>query len=180
MNTFGKLREIENSELEMIRSWRNAPEVRSKMYTQHEITSEEHQLWWSSVSVREDQAYFIYENSGVPLGVVSFTQMDKVSANCSWAFYSKPNAPKGSGSRMEYLALSRAFQEYNFHKLSCEVLDFNTAVIRLHKKFGFREEGVFREHHNIDGKYVDIVRLGLLSSEWDAARDELKAALLAH
>ncbi|NMQ05970.1 GNAT family N-acetyltransferase [Candidatus Accumulibacter phosphatis] len=31
-------------------------------------------------------------------------------------------------------------------KLCCEVLDFNTAVVRLHQRFGFIKEGFLQKH----------------------------------
>lgn len=71
---------------------------------------------------------------------------------------------------MEFLALERAFGVMSLHKLHCEVLDFNKAVINLHHKFGFKIEGVFREHHKVNDVFVDVHRMGILSSEWGARR----------
>lgn len=71
---------------------------------------------------------------------------------------------------MEFLALEQVFGTFRLKKLSCEVLAFNESVVRLHKKFGFREEGVFREHHKMNEDYKDIIRLGLLAREWAETR----------
>ena len=71
---------------------------------------------------------------------------------------------------MEFLALEHVFETLGLHKLSCEVLVFNEPVIRLHKKFGFQVEGMFREHHKMNDQYIDIVRLSLLAAEWTKAR----------
>ncbi|WBQ14341.1 UDP-4-amino-4,6-dideoxy-N-acetyl-beta-L-altrosamine N-acetyltransferase [Hyphomonadaceae bacterium BL14] len=177
MNEFGELRRIVKDDLELMRAWRNAPEISSKMYTRHEISVEEHQAWWSRTQDREDKAYFMYEDAGEPLGVVGFTEIDRTNQNCFWAFYASPGAPRGTGSRMELLALEHVFRTLYLKKLSCEVLAFNESVIRLHKKFGFQKEGVFRMHHKIDDAYVDVVRLALLSHDWAAARESALAKL---
>ncbi|WP_284893680.1 UDP-4-amino-4,6-dideoxy-N-acetyl-beta-L-altrosamine N-acetyltransferase [Cobetia amphilecti] len=169
----GLLRAIDSSELELVLNWRNAPSVRANMYTRHEISWHEHLDWWERVSKREDQAYYLYEYEGRPLGVVGFTQINEGDANSSWAFYASPQAPRGTGSRMEFLALEQAFGPMSLHRLHCEVLDFNEPVIRLHKKFGFSVEGILREHHWIDNCFVDVVRLGILQSEWEIIRDNL-------
>lgn len=174
MKNIGMLRSIKESELELMRSWRNSPNVRENMYTRHVITPKEHYKWWMNTQAREDQLFFMYELSGVPMGIVSFTSIDNINKNSSWAFYASPEAPKGSGTKMEFLALDYAFNEIPLYKLHCEVLAFNSPVIRLHQKFGFKVEGIFREHHIADGTFVDVYRLGLLSSEWQEKRHQME------
>lgn len=171
--TLGILRPIKPEELTVMLEWRNSPIVRSNMYTRHEISLEEHLTWWSSVQKREDQQYFMFESNGTGSGIVAFTEIDTINRVASWAFYASPTAPKGTGSKMEFLALEYAFSHLNLHKLCCEVLAFNTTVIKLHEKFGFKVEGILREHHKIDVKFVDIYRLGLLAMEWERHRGEI-------
>ncbi|HDZ3451913.1 UDP-4-amino-4,6-dideoxy-N-acetyl-beta-L-altrosamine N-acetyltransferase [Pseudomonas aeruginosa] len=175
----GILREIKAEELEVMLMWRNAPSVRANMYTRHEISWDEHLAWWERTKSRKDQAYFMYEYKGVSSGIVAFTGIDSTNRNSSWAFYASTEAPKGTGSRMEFLALDYAFGDMGLHKLYCEVLAFNAPVIKLHQKYGFKAEGVFREHHMVDGAYVDIHRLGILATEWSDKRSEIKEKLIA-
>ncbi|SFM81877.1 UDP-4-amino-4,6-dideoxy-N-acetyl-beta-L-altrosamine N-acetyltransferase [Marinobacter pelagius] len=174
---FGSLRPIRDSELELMLSWRNEPSVRQNMYTTHEIGLEEHLAWWATTKDSPRHRYFMYEYEGRPAGIVGFTGIDRGNQNASWAFYASPEAPKGSGSRMEVLALDYAFGELGLHKLSCEVLAFNTSVIRLHEKFGFQVEGVLRDQHKRGDEFIDVYRLGLLCREWADARDEMIAKL---
>lgn len=174
---FGILRPIKDSELELMLSWRNAPAVRENMYTTHEISAAEHISWWERISGSDSQRYFMYAFQGQPLGIVGFTNLDQENQNSSWAFYASPNAPKGTGSRMEFLALDYAFKELGLHKLCCEVLAFNTPVIKLHEKFGFKVEGILRDQYHREGRFIDIFRLGLLVSEWEDARDAMTSKL---
>lgn len=169
----GQLRGIKSSELEMMLAWRNSPVVRLNMYTRQVIALEEHLAWWDRVKSSDVNKYFMYEDADHPQGVVAFTDIDRSNKNSSWAFYANPEAPKGTGSRMEFLALNYAFDELGLHKLCCEVLAFNAAVVKLHQKFGFNIEGVLREQHLMDEKYVDVIRLGVLASEWRGRKDEL-------
>ena len=177
MSSLGILRPIRDDELELMLSWRNLPEVRSKMYTKHEISLEEHLAWWERVSKGDRDLYFFYEQDGKPYGVVGFNAIDKVNNRAAWAFYAAPNAPKGTGSKMEFLALEYAFNELGLNKLCCEVLAFNEPVIKLHNKFGFVEEGVYRQHHWIDDHYEDIYLLGMLATEWHEKRAPMKVKL---
>jgi len=59
MRSIGTLRPIHEDELELMLSWRNAPSIRANMYTQHEISIDEHLAWWEQASKRDDQQYFM-------------------------------------------------------------------------------------------------------------------------
>jgi len=169
----GKLREICDSEVELMRQWRNQPGVRQNMYTTHEISSEEHALWWGKTKARSDCQYFMYQLGDGPEGVVSFTQIDRNNGTAFWAFYAAPGARKGTGGRMEYLALQHAFEVLGLRKLSCEVLSFNTAVVKMHHKFGFEEEGRFRKHYKAADEWADVHRLALFADEWRKRAPEM-------
>ena len=179
MSQLGILRSIADEELELMRAWRNAPAVRANMYTQHEISYDEHLAWWEKTKNRADQKYFMYEMTGEPIGIAAFTGIDIQSQNSAWAFYASPTAPRGTGSKMEYLMLEHAFGTLQLHKLYCEVLAFNTPVIKLHQKFGFKVEGVFREQHKVNVDFVDTYRLGILATEWQEHRQAMLEKLRA-
>jgi UDP-4-amino-4,6-dideoxy-N-acetyl-beta-L-altrosamine N-acetyltransferase len=172
MHYLGNLRQIKEDELRLMLSWRNSPSVRANMYTQHEISEEEHLAWWKKASHRNDQKYFIYENR-IPLGIVAITEIDDLNCNCSWAFYSSPEAPKGTGSLMEFLAIEYVFNNLNLKKLACEVLAFNTPVIKLHQKFGFVVEGIMRKQKRYGNGFCDVYKLGLLRDEWQDKKSEI-------
>ena len=179
LKDFGTLRAIREDEVELMRSWRNAPSVRANMYSRHEISEQEHRIWWERTKNDKSKKYFIYEMNNTPSGVVSFTYIDKVNKNSSWAFYAAPDSPRGTGTKMEFQALEYVFSQMNFYKLYCEVLSSNMPVIRLHKKFGFQIEGVFRGHHMLSGNFIDIYRLGILANEWGAKRNIMAAKIAA-
>lgn len=54
----------------------------------------------------------------------------------------------------------------NLHRLEAEVIETNSASIKLIEKFGFKKEGVLREAKFQNGKFIDIYRYGLLRSEY--------------
>ena len=62
-------------------------------------------------------------------------------------------------------ALELAFGELGLHKPNFEVVASHTAVVNMHKKVGFTQEGVFRQQHRNGEQRIDISRLGLLASE---------------
>jgi len=166
MSKLFELRELKEKDLPMILYWRNEPAVRKNMYTSHEISFQEHKHWFHNLKKDNSKAYFIAVIDGVESGVIGFTDINLIQGIASWAFYTSPNALRGSGSLMEFHALEYAFNELQLHKLKCEVLEFNKTVIKLHKKFGFLVEGQHRDAFFDGNKYHDIFHLGILDKEW--------------
>ncbi|MDB5764023.1 MAG: GCN5-related N-acetyltransferase [Herminiimonas sp.] len=170
------LRPLAPSDKEMILAWRNADRVRINMYNDRLITPEEHEGWFPQALVDKSARYMIFEWKCGPVGFVSFTGINHEHGRCIWAFYlGETDVPKGSGSAMEYFALTYAFEHLDIRKLSCEVFAFNTGVIKLHEKFGFVHEGRFVKHHLKNGAYEDIVRLAQFRENWEQRKASLKS-----
>ena len=74
---------------------------------------------------------------------------------------------KGYGSEALNLLLHFAFEELNLFRLSALVPADNRPALGLFKKFGFIEEVVQRQALNRDGKFWDLLELGILSKEWE-------------
>jgi UDP-4-amino-4,6-dideoxy-N-acetyl-beta-L-altrosamine N-acetyltransferase len=168
-----RLRLMEDSDVQTVRRWRNHPDVRRNMYTQHEISAEEHESWWSKVRDDLTRRYLIMvDDHGTGYGAVNFTNINTTSGTADWAFYSADTNRKGIGSMMERKALEYAFSELALRKLSCEVLSFNQRVIGLHRRHGFLVEGVFKNHFvGLDGTCHDVYRLALTKKDWETIKE---------
>lgn len=171
---FDRLRPMNDADLERVRAWRNAPSIRAHMYTQHEIALDEHRAWWDRVKASSKFRFFIYEDAGTPLGYVAFSEIAPRAATATWGFYTAPNAPKGTGSRMTFRAMDQAFGPQDnglaLRKLSAEALGRNAASLRLHESFGFLREGLFRDHVLIGDALDDVHRFALFARDWAALR----------
>jgi RimJ/RimL family protein N-acetyltransferase len=77
---------------------------------------------------------------------------------------------KSLGALVEVMVLDIVFGQMGLTKLWCEVLSNNTAVLRLHQKFGFQQEALLRCHVIKGGDRLDVVGLGLFAEEWAALR----------
>lgn len=152
----------------MVLTWRNAPKVRQNMFNSHEISYQEHCNWFSRIQNDDCCFWYIYiDEQGTPNGVISFTDYNRLWRNAFWGFYTGTQAPIGTGLKMEYEAIEHAFNELDLNKLNCEVLGFNTGVVTMHKQFGFKQEGIFRENYYDGTTYHDVIRLSLLRREWE-------------
>ena len=160
-----RLRPMVETDLEQVLEWRNHPAVRKYMYSTHDISMDEHCVWFAHANKNPATALLIYEQVGKPQGFVNITQT-RCAEVADWGFYLAPDAPKGSGSELGKQALNYAFTQLNLHKLCGQALSLNTRSIAFHKRLGFVEEGCLREQHCDGSQFHDILCFGLLSKEW--------------
>ena len=153
------------SDLERVLAWRNHPEVRRYMYTQHEITLEEHSRWFERATQDRSRHLLIFENDAAPLGFINIHQI-ATGGIADWGFYAAPDAPKGTGRQLGQAALQYAFQGAGLHKLCGQALGYNEKSIQFHLSLGFTQEGILRQQHFDGQHYHDVVCFGLLANEW--------------
>jgi RimJ/RimL family protein N-acetyltransferase len=75
---------------------------------------------------------------------------------------------KGYGSEAVRLILRYAFDILNLHKVGASCLASNAAAIRSNEKSGLTREGVLREHRFVEGRYEDVLFLGITRDEYRA------------
>ncbi len=159
------VRPMVHADLARVLAWRNHLEVRRFMYTQHEITLNEHQRWFEGALQDPRKHLLIFEFSGKPLGFVNFSEL-ACSGVADWGFYAAPEAPKGSGRLLGHAALDHAFTQLKLHKVCGQALAHNERSIRFHQTLGFQQEGTLRDQHFDGEQYRHVFCFGLLSNEW--------------
>lgn len=175
------LRDVGPDDMEMIRGWRNLPQVADYMYTDHVISPEEHAAWFARVVKDPTCKYWIIVCDGEDVGLANLYAIDQRNRRCYWAFYVvSPNVRgKSVGSYVEYTVLNYVFTELQFEKLCCEVLSFNRGVVEMHLRFGFVQEGLFRKHILKRGEFHDVICLAMLKKEWEVKRPQQEQKLRA-
>lgn len=160
-----RLRPMNAADLEMVLVWRNHPDVRRYMYSQHEISLCEHIRWFERASSIPGRDLLIFESGSTALGFINLHQIAS-GGIADWGFYAAPEAPKGTGRMLGKAALDYAFAEAGLHKICGQALAYNERSIMFHKRLGFKEEGILRQQHFDNQHYHDIFCFGLLASEW--------------
>lgn len=164
-----KIRPMIYADLVRVLAWRNHPDVRRYMYTQHEITLDEHQRWFERALLNPKKHLLIFEVNQRPLGFVNFNEAGSGSI-ADWGFYVAPDAPKGSGKKLGASALSHAFNHIKLHKVCGQALAYNGRSINFHQSLGFQQEGILRDQHFDGERYHHVNLFGLLSHEWQPNR----------
>jgi UDP-4-amino-4,6-dideoxy-N-acetyl-beta-L-altrosamine N-acetyltransferase len=162
-------------------AWRNSPDVAAYMYSEHQISQAEHDRWFEGAPAATDRRYWIIEADDTPVGLANLARIDPAAQRCEWAYYLGEPSTRGQGlgSRIEYIILRHVFEALGLNKLWCEVLLDNEAVWKLHESFGFVREALYRQHVFKAGRFQDVVGLGMLRSDWQAARPAIEARLRA-
>jgi RimJ/RimL family protein N-acetyltransferase len=79
---------------------------------------------------------------------------------------------RGYGREAIGLLLDYGFRLENIRRIWLETHSENIRAQRCYLACGFVEEGRQREHQWYDGRYVDVVQMGLLRSEWKPVVDD--------
>lgn len=161
-----RLRAMCDDDVDQVLAWRNHPDVRRYMYTQHEIKKSEHIAWYERTKQQKHKHLLIYEKDLLPVGFVNITVVNESARRADWGFYLAPDAVKGAGQELGRSAIEYAFKEVNIHKLCGEALAFNERSIAFHLRLGFHQEGCLRDHHFDGVSYHDVMAFGLLADEW--------------
>jgi UDP-4-amino-4,6-dideoxy-N-acetyl-beta-L-altrosamine N-acetyltransferase len=159
------VRPMIKNDLEQVLTWRNHSEIRRYMLSPNQISLDEHSEWFDRASKDPARELLIFETNGLPLGFVQF-KCNADSKVSDWGFYAAPDAPKGTGMKLGNVALNYAFSTLGLHKICGQALAFNKASIGFHKKLGFFQEAVLREHYKVNDVYQDLLCFGLLNREW--------------
>ena len=115
------VRPLTEDDLPMVLTWRNHPSVRSYMLTQHEISLKEHHNWFARLKVDKTRQQLIVLEGDDPLGFVQFNPVSQ-GGIADWGFYARPDAPKGSGTKLGQAALAHAFKKLGLHKVLQKML----------------------------------------------------------
>jgi UDP-4-amino-4,6-dideoxy-N-acetyl-beta-L-altrosamine N-acetyltransferase len=174
-----RLREMEEYDLEQVLEWRNSERIRNQMYNSKLISLPEHHAWFERMKTSNSANSFIFEQNGLPTGVVNFTKLDRENGICEWGFYlGRTDLPSGMGTCMGAIALDYAFERLELRKVLGEVLDYNQHSRAFHQKLGFKQEGRLKAHFWKNDAYCDIYCYAIFRDEWLSCRiaiiEELK------
>lgn len=175
------LRPVTESDLELILGWRNEPTVRERMFTTHIISWEEHVAWWLNTSQISSNRSLICYIEDVPTGYVGISKIDQVTQSCVLATYLASNDDKYQAlqhcMKLEYLALEYAFRNLGVAFVNCEVIQTNSSVIQIHKRFGFTICGSRHIRQRDVESDVEVIAMTVDSVTWDAlaARQKRKS-----
>ncbi|WP_026836467.1 UDP-4-amino-4,6-dideoxy-N-acetyl-beta-L-altrosamine N-acetyltransferase [Limisalsivibrio acetivorans] len=155
---------LKKEESELVRRWRNDPEIRHWMYTDHEIGEDEHYCFVGSLEGQSCEQHFLVKRHDEPIGVVNIGCISEKHRSAKLGIYSAPDA-RGAGETLINALFFLAFKEFGLHTLKLEVIEGNDKAVEFYEKHGFRHEGKLREYIHKNGEWLDVLLMGITEQE---------------
>jgi RimJ/RimL family protein N-acetyltransferase len=168
-----KIRALEKKDLDEIMKWVNDYKVtRTLTSFLYPLSGEqEEKILEKLIEPNERNRTFAIETKkGEYLGNIGFHNIDWKNRNAEVGIVigKKNYWNKGYGTDAMMTILDFAFNRMNLHKVYLGVFDFNQGGIKSYLKCGFKKEGHLRGMFYNEGKYHDMVMMGILKKEYKA------------
>lgn len=139
-------------------------------YMIHEPISRQQQLTWFKSLTKKDLALSIFlkhEDKNKLIGTVGFYNIDMRHQRTTLRVrLSKDHWGKGIGYEAMVMVLKYGFNELNLRKICGDSFSDNEAIKGLTRKVGFKIEGHLSEHFYHNGKFRDVVFVGLFKDDF--------------
>ncbi len=171
-----RFRSIEKEDLPYFVKWLNDPEVRRGLSMIMPLSQAEEEDWFEGLLKRSpferplaieiqpdaqvDEWIFV-GNCGL-FGIDWQNRFAEIGIHIGEKGYWN----QGFGTKAMLLILKHGFENLNLHRLWLRVFETNLRAVRSYEKAGFKEEGKLRQAQFIDGKYVDVMIMSVLKTEW--------------
>lgn len=135
------------------------------------VSENQHLKWFDSIRQRSD-AYILGIFLNKTKELIGYCQLRPIHYIYKHAELlirigktSKQN--KGYGSEAIKRLLKFSFNDLNLKRIYLHVFTTNKRAIKVYGNIGFKKEGTLRKHAHVDGKYVDVIIMGILRDEYE-------------
>ena len=168
-----RLRAVERSDLERFVEWLNDPEVREGLLLHLPMSVAEEEKWFEDMIKRPDEEHPMVieirqDESWAMIGNCGIHNIDwrLRSAEVGIFIGEKGFWDQGYGTEAMKLLLDHSFNTLNLNRIALQVYEDNPRAVRAYEKVGFVHEGRARQGMYKNGRYVDIIWMSVLRSEW--------------
>jgi RimJ/RimL family protein N-acetyltransferase len=166
-------RPLEREDAPRLAAFINHPDVRRNLRTYRPMNTGQEVAFVDAMAASQQHVVFaiVLRDGDRMIGTTGLHELDFRNRHALFGMLiGEPSEwHKGYGSEATRMAVDYAFGTLNLNRVELQVLEHNTAGIRAYEKAGFRREGLLRQHHYVDGAYVNTVVMGILRSEWKPA-----------
>ncbi len=163
------LRAVERGDIEKWKLWFNDPEIRSFLTWVYPYAERDGISFYERLEGdNENKVFSIITSDKTHIGSIGLHPISWTNRNAELGILigEKKYHNKGYGSDSIKTLLEFAFKEMNLHRVYLRVFEFNSRAIACYRKIGFVEEGIQREAHYANGRYWNVIWMGLLKSEF--------------
>jgi RimJ/RimL family protein N-acetyltransferase len=175
-----RLRPFERDDLPRVVSWLADPQVREGISFFMPLSLEDEVKWFEAMKTNEPARQILAidaraaEADGpgwVHIGSTGFIELNWRArlAELGIMIGNRDYWSRGYGTDAVRTLVDFGFGELNLNRIYLRVFDFNQRAIRCYEKAGFGLEGRLRQGHYHDGRYHDVLIMGLLREAWTRA-----------
>lgn len=175
MNIKGKkvtLRAMEKQDCEMVREMFNDPEIENLVVGwAFPVSSYAQEKWFETHYTDNTNFRFVIETEeDGPVGIATLTGIDWKNRRATHGIKlaNKERRAKGIGTDTVMAIMRYAFDELQLNRLDGSWFPDNAPSKGMYTKCGWVEEGVRRNYIFKNGKYRDLVVVGILADEYHA------------
>ena len=166
------LRKPVPADVDALYAQKNDPEVASLLGGLPQYAQADIKQWVEFHRVQKDESlWIIADGGGRAVGHVGLYKIDPRVRSAEFAIVigEKKLWGTGLGRACTEWMVRYGFEQLNLQRIELQVQDRNERARRLYQRLGFKDEGVRRRAQYKDGRYVDMVLMGLLDDEWTSA-----------
>lgn len=163
------LRLMGPEDTDLIVEWRNSDSVRKNFIYQALFTRESHENWVRTMieTGKVVQMMICELETGRAVGSVYIRDIETMHRKAEYGiFIGEDHARgKGYGTAAARLMIKYCFEELKLHRLFLRVYAENAQAIRSYEKAGFEKEAYLHDDVYVDGRYRDIVLMGIINQQ---------------
>lgn len=163
------LRPITYDDTDLIVKWRNQDNVRKYFFYRKDFTREGHEKWLKEKVETGLVAQFVVclKENDIPVGSTFLRDIDQDHGKAEFGFFlgEADVRGRGIGKDIVRLTVDYGFRELNLHRIYSRAYESNKPSIACFLHCGFAKEGVLKDSVYADGKYHNVVVMGLIRDE---------------
>ncbi len=162
-----RLRAVEQDDLTWINREFWNPNVTRNLAVDWPESPEGTRRWWEAARARDPGPLAIETlDTGEAVGVCSLEEVDARSRAADLGIWiAEGHWGRGLGTDAVRTLCRFGFREMNLQRIALSVYEINPRGKRTYEKVGFKEEGRRRRAEFVDGRYCDVIEMGLLAEE---------------
>lgn len=175
------LRPLASGDLRRCVKWFSDPQVVRFLGRSTPVTLAEEERWFREYRRRSDEQIFAIEVDSHHIGNLGLHKVDRVHRKAELGIVIGEPAywSRGYGSDAVRAGLRYGFGSLGLNKISLDVIEYNERGIRSYEKVGFQREGVHREEIFKDGRFFNVLRMGILAREFARTSEPREGAGVA-
>lgn len=170
------LRGFLRDDLEHYRRWVDTPDATYFMETGwRPATDAELEAVYASSQAQDTVVFTILDpGTGAPVGTVGLYAIQWICRRAEYRiFIGEPSAwNRGVGTEAARLVVRYGFEHLNLETILLGVNVENVGAVRSYEKAGFLRQGVRRHAVYRNGRYYDILMMGIVRDEYEAAKTD--------